>query len=161
MHENRKLAMSIDTGNTSVPWPGTCHGRWMSPEYEPRLVCVIIPTYNRARLVRPTQASCRKQAVLHALQWLPALLTTGSDRRVLWFGHREGMARSMLQLLRDARLAERMGAAGRRRVMEHFDARKQIRKLRAVLGLPVADAAYFEGRPSGEPFPDADGWHGG
>jgi len=35
----------------NVPSPGTCHGRWMSPEYEPGLVSVIIPTYNRAHLV--------------------------------------------------------------------------------------------------------------
>jgi len=32
-------------------WPETCHGRWMSPEYEEGLVSVIIPTYNRAGMV--------------------------------------------------------------------------------------------------------------
>ena len=32
-------------------WPDTCHGRWMSPEYEPGLVSVIIPTYNRAHFL--------------------------------------------------------------------------------------------------------------
>ncbi len=32
-------------------WPETCHGRWMSPEYEPGLVSVIIPTYNRAHFL--------------------------------------------------------------------------------------------------------------
>jgi glycosyltransferase involved in cell wall biosynthesis len=32
-------------------WPPTCHGRWMSEEYEPGLVSVIIPTYNRAHFL--------------------------------------------------------------------------------------------------------------
>lgn len=32
-------------------WPETCHGRWMSEEYEPGLVSVIIPTYNRAHFL--------------------------------------------------------------------------------------------------------------
>ncbi len=42
----------IDTStiNKSL-WPETCHGRWMSPEYEPGLVSVIIPTYNRAHFL--------------------------------------------------------------------------------------------------------------
>jgi len=38
----------IDTEKAKELWPETCHGRWMSPEYEPGLVSVIIPTYNRA-----------------------------------------------------------------------------------------------------------------
>lgn len=29
-------------------WPDTCHGRWMSEDYEPGLVSVVMPTYNRA-----------------------------------------------------------------------------------------------------------------
>lgn len=32
-------------------WPATCHGRWMSDEYEPGLISVIIPTYNRAQFL--------------------------------------------------------------------------------------------------------------
>lgn len=31
--------------------PTTCHGRWMSEDYVPGLVSVIIPTYNRARVI--------------------------------------------------------------------------------------------------------------
>lgn len=34
--------------------PPTCHGRWMSPEYEPGLVSVIVPTFNRAHLIVET-----------------------------------------------------------------------------------------------------------
>lgn len=34
--------------------PSTCHGRWMSPEFEPGLVSVIVPTYNRAHLIIET-----------------------------------------------------------------------------------------------------------
>lgn len=34
--------------------PPTCHGRWMSPEFEPGLVSVIVPTYNRAHLIIET-----------------------------------------------------------------------------------------------------------
>ncbi|MFW6106741.1 MAG: hypothetical protein ACOC8H_01125 [bacterium] len=40
--------MSIDPEKAKELWPPTCHGRWMSEEYEPGLVSVIIPTYNRA-----------------------------------------------------------------------------------------------------------------
>ena len=36
---------------SKVVWPETCHGRWMSEEYVPGLVSVIIPTYNRAELL--------------------------------------------------------------------------------------------------------------
>ncbi len=32
-------------------WPATCHGRWMSEDYEPGLVSVIVPTYNRERFL--------------------------------------------------------------------------------------------------------------
>lgn len=32
-------------------WPTTCHGRWMSEKYEPQLISVIMPTYNRAHLI--------------------------------------------------------------------------------------------------------------
>jgi len=30
----------------------TCQGQWMSEEYEPGLVSVIIPTYNREYLIQ-------------------------------------------------------------------------------------------------------------
>lgn len=36
----------MDTGTDK-----TCHGQWMSHEYEPGLVSVIIPTYNRAKFL--------------------------------------------------------------------------------------------------------------
>ena len=42
-------------------WPETCHGRWMNPEYEPGLVSVIIPTYNRAHLLVETMDSVWNQ----------------------------------------------------------------------------------------------------
>jgi len=32
-------------------WPWTCHGRWMSDEFEPALVSVVIPSYNRAQFL--------------------------------------------------------------------------------------------------------------
>lgn len=35
----------------------TCYGRWMSEEYEPGLVSVVIPTYNRAHTIGDTLAS--------------------------------------------------------------------------------------------------------
>ena len=41
----------IDIEKAKELWPETCHGRWMSEEYVPGLVSVIIPTYNRASLV--------------------------------------------------------------------------------------------------------------
>lgn len=41
--------MTVDIDTTL--WPETCHGRWMSEEYEPGLVSVIIPTYNRAHFL--------------------------------------------------------------------------------------------------------------
>jgi len=47
-----------------------------------------------------------------------------------------GMAVRITELLTDPALRKRMGAAGRRRVIEHFSADRQIRKLREVLGLP-------------------------
>jgi len=42
-------------------WPPTCHGRWMSEEYEPGLVSVIIPTYNRAHFLVEAMDSVRAQ----------------------------------------------------------------------------------------------------
>jgi len=41
----------VATDRESSLWPETCHGRWMSPEYEEGLVSVIIPTYNRAHFL--------------------------------------------------------------------------------------------------------------
>ena len=32
-------------------WPTTIHGRWMREEYEPDLVSVVVPTYNRAQFL--------------------------------------------------------------------------------------------------------------
>ncbi len=43
--------MQINVEAAKELWPETCHGRWMSEEYEPRLVSVIIPTYNRAHFL--------------------------------------------------------------------------------------------------------------
>lgn len=45
----------------------------------------------------------------------------------------EGMAAAMVELARDPEARRRMGMAGRRRVMEHFDTSKQVAKLEAVL----------------------------
>jgi glycosyltransferase involved in cell wall biosynthesis len=41
----------IDLEQAKQLWPSTYHGRWMSEEYEPGVVSVIIPTYNREQLV--------------------------------------------------------------------------------------------------------------
>jgi glycosyltransferase involved in cell wall biosynthesis len=43
--------MPVDIEKAKRVWPPTCHGRWMSEEYEPGLVSVIIPTYNRAHFL--------------------------------------------------------------------------------------------------------------
>ncbi len=43
---NQNNTEKMETGTDK-----TCHGQWMSEEYEPGLVSVIIPTYNRAGLV--------------------------------------------------------------------------------------------------------------
>ena len=61
------------------------------------------------------------------------------------------MAARVCELLPDAGLRRRMGQAGRRRVIEHFSARCQIRKLRSVLGLPVEDEAYSRPAPVRDP----------
>lgn len=45
------MVESQQTGIDKSLWPETCHGRWMSEEYEPGLVSVIIPTYNRAHFL--------------------------------------------------------------------------------------------------------------
>ncbi len=42
-------------------WPETCHGRWMSEGHEPGLVSVIVPAYNRARLIVETLNSVLAQ----------------------------------------------------------------------------------------------------
>ena len=40
----------------------TIHGRWMSGDYQPQLVSVIVPTYNRATLVAESLESVRRQS---------------------------------------------------------------------------------------------------
>jgi glycosyltransferase involved in cell wall biosynthesis len=35
-------------------WPSSCTGPWIDPDYDPGLVSVIAPTYNRAHLIRET-----------------------------------------------------------------------------------------------------------
>lgn len=34
-----------------IPWPGTCHGRWMEGAHVPGLVSVILPTFEREALL--------------------------------------------------------------------------------------------------------------
>lgn len=46
--------MSTAQSHSHPSSPPTCHGRWMSPEFEPGLVSVIVPTYNRAHLIIET-----------------------------------------------------------------------------------------------------------
>ena len=45
----------------------------------------------------------------------------------------EGMANAMIKLAKDANLRSAMGRAGRARMIEHFDTKKQIAKLESVL----------------------------
>lgn len=42
-------------------WPSTVHGRWMTASYEPGLVSVIIPAYNRAGVILETLESVADQ----------------------------------------------------------------------------------------------------
>lgn len=51
----------IDIARVRELWPETCHGRWMSEEYAPGLVSVIMPTYNRAPLIEGTLDSTWQQ----------------------------------------------------------------------------------------------------
>lgn len=55
----------IDFEEGKELWSPTCHGRWMSKEYEPGLVSVIIPTYRRWSFLESTVADFNQQT------WLP------------------------------------------------------------------------------------------
>jgi GT2 family glycosyltransferase len=43
-------------------WPPTRHGQWMKPEHQASLVSVILPTFNRARLLRDALDSVKSQS---------------------------------------------------------------------------------------------------
>ena len=49
----------------------------------------------------------------------------------------QGMGEYMIKLLNDAELAGKMGQAGRRHIIEHYDVRKQMEKIQEILELTV------------------------
>ena len=43
-------------------WLRTVHGKWMDPDGQEELVSVVLPTYNRASLLRDALTSCVQQS---------------------------------------------------------------------------------------------------
>lgn len=58
----------------------TCHGQWMSKDYEPGLVSVIIPTYNRENLILETLDSILGQTYQN---WECIIVDDGSTNETL------------------------------------------------------------------------------
>jgi len=52
-----QLDIVYDSRKTKNLLPKTCHSRWMSEEYEPGLVSVIMPTYNRSSMITDAMSS--------------------------------------------------------------------------------------------------------
>jgi glycosyltransferase involved in cell wall biosynthesis len=85
---------STDTSS----WPPTCHDLWMSEDYEPGLVSVIIPTYNRAHLLPRAIGSALRQTYSNlelivvddaSTDETAEIVKTTGDARVRYVRHEE------------------------------------------------------------------------
>jgi glycosyltransferase involved in cell wall biosynthesis len=64
---------------------------------------------------------------------IPEVVLDGCTGLLVEEGDVAGMAKAMLQLLRDPALAERLGSAGRRRVNAHFTVERHLQAITALL----------------------------
>ena len=69
---------------------------------------------------------------------IPEVVAEGETGLLVDEGDVEGMARQMLRLLRDPALAARLGAAGRRRVREHFSSARCVERQWSIIERAVA-----------------------
>ncbi len=61
------------------------------------------------------------------------------------FGDRDALARSIVRLLRDPRLRERIGSAGRRQVLDDYSVHRQVDALLALYECTCAGAVVRSG----------------
>lgn len=95
---------------------------------------VVLPSIYGENLptVLMEAGACGRPVVASDVGGIADIVVDGQTGRLVPPGSGTGVAAAVLQLLDDPALADRMGAAGRRRIEERFDAHLWARSLRAV-----------------------------
>ncbi len=140
-HEFMQYAAKAGIAN-HVTWTGLLEDPLLEGVYSAAdVVCQLSRWEEAFGWVIAEAMACRKPVVATSVGGIPELVQDGVSGFLVPVHSPENVAQRILKLLGDGELRRRMGEAGRVRVEEQFDLRRNVGELMRLYGIPAAAAA--------------------